>query len=339
MKQIFILLFLFNCVNAIGQKDNTQNAPTTSRDTLVTFEVFGDCEMCKMRIEQAAKGNGVKSAVWDIHSKVLTLVYDPSLTSSYQVHHRIADVGHDTRLVRSSDKVYNTLPDCCRFRDAAKTHHEEQDDKPDSEVNGVVVEQDEKGNLKPLQGASIIIDGKPGGIVTNENGYFTISVTGKTNIVVSYAGYQTKNIEVNPGQHVSIMLNGKKELQEVKITARRKSSFISPTSAIRTLVMTEKELFKAACCNLSESFETNASVDVSYSDGVTGSKQIQLLGLSGIYSQLNVENLPGPRGIATLWGLNSIPGTWVESIQLSKGVGSVANGFESITGQINVELK
>jgi outer membrane receptor for ferrienterochelin and colicin len=103
--------------------------------------------------------------------------------------------------------------------------------------------------------------------------------------------------------------------------------------------MSERELYKAACCNLSESFETNPSVDVSYNDAVTGSKQIQLLGLSGNYTQLTVENLPGPRGIATSLGLNSIAGTWVESIQLTKGIGSVANGYESIAGQINVELK
>ncbi|MEY3873607.1 MAG: hypothetical protein RL363_328, partial [Bacteroidota bacterium] len=99
------------------------------------------------------------------------------------------------------------------------------------------------------------------------------------------------------------------------------------------------ELLKAACCNLSESFETNPSVDVSYNDAVTGSKQIQLLGISGNYTQLTVENLPGPRGLATPLGLNSIAGPWIESIQLTKGVGSVANGFESIAGQINVELK
>ena len=103
--------------------------------------------------------------------------------------------------------------------------------------------------------------------------------------------------------------------------------------------MTGSELLKAACCNLSESFETNPSVDVSYNDAVTGSKQIQLLGLSGNYTQLTVENLPGPRGIATPLGLNSIAGPWIESIQLTKGVGSVANGYESIAGQINVELK
>src|SRR5690606_12346476 len=97
--------------------------------------------------------------------------------------------------------------------------------------------------------------------------------------------------------------------------------------------------FKAACCDLSESFETNASVDVVNSDAVTGSKQIQMLGLSGNYTQLTVENLPGPRGLATPLGLNSISGTWIESIQIGKGIGSVVNGFENIAGQINVELK
>ena len=333
MKRFIIFLLLLSSSTLFAQKNKV------SKDTTTTFEVSGSCEMCKMRIEEAAKGNGVKSAVWNVDSKMLTLVYDPSVTSSYKVHDRIADAGHDTRLIKAATATYNGLADCCRYRELENADADEEDDKEDKEVNGVVVEQDEKGNLKPLQGASIIIAGTPRGITTNENGFFTITVSGKTNIVVSYAGYQSKSIEVNAGQHVNIMLNTKKDLQEVKITARKRASFISPTSAIRTLVMTEKELFKAACCNLSESFETNASVDVSYSDGVTGSKQIQLLGLSGIYSQLNVENLPGPRGIATLWGLNYIPGTWVESIQLSKGVGSVANGFESITGQINVELK
>ncbi len=330
MKKIILLFILFICFDAIGQKNNTK------KDTTTVIEVYGNCEMCKNRIEEAAKGKGVKSAVWDVDSKLLTLVFDPSVTTSYKVLNRIADAGHDTKSVKSADITYNQLPDCCRYRDGNNSHSGEESD---NDIMGVVVEQDDKGNLKPLSGATVFVNGSTGGIITNENGFFTIAAIGETNIVVSYAGSQTKNIVVKPGQHVSVILNTKKELQEVKITARRKSSYISPSSSIRTLVMTEKELFKAACCNLSESFETNASVDVSYNDGVTGSKQIQLLGLSGIYSQLNIENLPGPRGIATLWGLNSIPGTWVESIQLSKGVGSVANGFESITGQINVELK
>jgi outer membrane receptor for ferrienterochelin and colicins len=83
------------------------------------------------------------------------------------------------------------------------------------------------------------------------------------------------------------------------------------------------ELHKAACCNLAESFETNPSVDLSYSDAVTGAKQIRLLGLDGIYSQLQVENLPDLRGLATTFGLTYIPGPWMESIQVSKGASSV----------------
>jgi outer membrane receptor for ferrienterochelin and colicin len=107
----------------------------------------------------------------------------------------------------------------------------------------------------------------------------------------------------------------------------------------KTQIVTTTELYKAACCNLSESFETNASVDVSYSDAITGAKQIQLLGLSGIYSQIQTENIPLIRGLASSYGLNYIPGSWMQSIQISKGTSSVINGYESVTGQINIEYK
>ena len=185
-----------------------------------------------------------------------------------------------------------------------------------------------------------MLNGSNVGIVTNATGFFKLGLKNENSfITISYVGFQPEKIEVKPGQHLNIVLNGARQLQEVKIIATKKATYISAVSPMRTQVMTQKEFFKAACCNLSESFETNPAVDVSYNDAVTGSKQIQLLGLSGNYTQLTMENLPGPRGIATPWGLNSIPGTWVESIQLTKGMGSVANGFESIAGQINIELK
>ena len=103
--------------------------------------------------------------------------------------------------------------------------------------------------------------------------------------------------------------------------------------------MTEQELFKAACCNLSESFETNPAVDVSYTDAVTGVKQLQMLGLAGGYVQIQRENLPDVRGLGGYYGLGFVPGSWIESIQLIKGIGSVVNGFESISGQIDVAYK
>jgi len=102
--------------------------------------------------------------------------------------------------------------------------------------------------------------------------------------------------------------------------------------------VTNDELLKAACCNLSESFETNPSIDVNFADALTGTRQIKMLGLTSPYILIATENIPAVRGASQAQGLSFIPGTWVESIQITKGAGSVVNGFESITGQINAEL-
>lgn len=109
--------------------------------------------------------------------------------------------------------------------------------------------------------------------------------------------------------------------------------------ATNSTLITARELTRAACCNLGESFTTNPSVDVSYSDAATGARQIRLLGLSGTYVQMITENVPNLRGAASPFGLGYIPGPWMQSIQVSKGASSVKNGYESITGQINVEMK
>jgi outer membrane receptor for ferrienterochelin and colicin len=103
------------------------------------------------------------------------------------------------------------------------------------------------------------------------------------------------------------------------------------------VIIGREELFKAACCNLGESFTTNPSVDVNYSDAATGAKQIKLLGLSGTYVQMLTENLPNFRGAAAPYALDYVPGPWMSGIQVSKGASSVKNGYESITGQIDVE--
>ena len=97
------------------------------------------------------------------------------------------------------------------------------------------------------------------------------------------------------------------------------------------------QLVRAACCNLGESFTTNPSVDVNYSDAATGARQIKLLGLSGTYVQMLTENVPNLRGAAIPFGLGYVPGPWMYSIQVSKGASSVRNGYESTTGQINIE--
>ena len=125
-------------------------------------------------------------------------------------------------------------------------------------------------------------------------------------------------------------------LQEVRVVSR-KAGVSRMAGAINGSIINKDELFKAACCNLGESFTTNPSVDVNYSDAATGAKQIKLLGLSGTYVQMMTENLPNFRGAAAPFSLGYVPGPWMQSIQVSKGAASVKNGYEGITGQINVE--
>jgi len=333
IKHISIIVLLLLSFNLFGR----------TNDTTIIFKVNGACEMCKERIEKTLKIRGVRSADWNVDSKMLTLVYSPTIVSLQKVHKIIAEVGHDTELEKAKNAVYNELPECCHYRkkelientlqttDAIEYH---------GKIKGVVLEEDKKGSFKPLPGASVIWLGTNKGTFTDSSGIFFIQHDDNPGrLVISYAGYTADTITITDTKELKIILASGKQLNEVKVYAKQRSTYLAALSPIRTQVMTERELFKAACCNLSESFETNPSVDASYNDAVTGSKQIQLLGLSGNYTQLTVENLPGPRGIATPLGLNSIAGPWVESIQLNKGVGSVANGFESIAGQINIELK
>jgi len=128
------------------------------------------------------------------------------------------------------------------------------------------------------------------------------------------------------------------KLKEIKVESKRKSMQKSYTLTGNTTLVTKKELLKAACCNLAESFETNPSIDVNFSDALTGTKQIKMLGLTSPYLMMTQENIPSVRGASQVYGLSFTPGPWIESIQISKGAGSVVNGFESVSGQINTEL-
>ena len=118
---------------------------------------------------------------------------------------------------------------------------------------------------------------------------------------------------------------------------RQAGNFLSKGKELRTEVISAAGLCKMACCNLAESFENSASVTVGYSDAVTGARQIRLLGLSGVYTQMLDETRPVMRGLSAPFGLSYVPGQWLESIQIAKGSSSVINGVECMTGQINME--
>ena len=126
-------------------------------------------------------------------------------------------------------------------------------------------------------------------------------------------------------------------LDAAVFTSRMEGNYISRFKDVRTEVISAAGLCKMACCNLAESFENSASVTVGFSDAVTGARQIRLLGLSGIYTQMLDETRPVMRGLAAPFGLTYVPGQWLESIQIAKGASSVINGVECMTGQINME--
>ena len=177
------------------------------------------------------------------------------------------------------------------------------------------------------------------GTITNEKGWFTIPFKKEyKKLVISYIGYKTDTLIVRDLTPIHHFITIQNELKGITIRSKRDAVQKSLFATANTFTVNNDELLKAACCNLAESFETNPSIDVSFSDALTGTRQIQMLGLKSPYLQIMQENIPSIRGAAQAFGLTFTPGTWVESIQITKGAGSVVNGFESISGQINAEL-
>ena len=208
-------------------------------------------------------------------------------------------------------------------------------------IEGTVYEEAENGQRTPLPGVNVYWKIVNEGTVTDANGHYKIPLHERIGcLVFSCISYENDTIHhmVEPA-HYDHVFQAIHMLNEVEIAARQKATYINPIKAIAIQEITSENLKRAACCTLAGSFENNASVDVNYSDAVTGAKQIQLLGLSGIYTQMMTEIIPNFRGLASTFGLNYVPGNWMNGIQVSKGTSSVRNGYESITGQINVDYK
>ncbi len=205
-------------------------------------------------------------------------------------------------------------------------------------VDGTVVEA---GNSNPLglAGANVYWMDSQIGVVTDIDGKFSIPYKKEYNkLIISYVGYESDTLLVNAPKTVRHGLKPSNELEEVVVQQERdhiQKTYFSPQN---TVTVNSAELLKAACCNLAESFETNPAIDVNLSDGLTGTKQIEMLWLTSPYLMINQQNIPMVRGASQAYGLTFTPGTWIESIQITKGAGSVVNGYESISGQINTEL-
>lgn len=349
------------------------------------FQVKGNCEMCKERIETTAKKAGAKSAQYSIDSQTLTIETSEKV-SPEEVLKKVAEAGHDNEKFKAPDETYEKLPGCCHYDRDLKTENSNVENHNHSKgENEFFV----KGNCESCK-ARIEKAAKSAGANSAEWSAekqtvtlnFDSSKTSADQILKKIAEvghdnekYKTtddvykklpgcclydrdiefgeKNEKVHSNEtekefaekqanteisNHSSHATGEKNIEGVTITASKAATSISKKEAGLVFNIDSKELLKAACCNLSESFETNATVDVSFSNAVTGTKQLKMLGLDQKYTSLTKELLPEIRGLASAYGLNFIPGRWIESIQLTKGGSTVTNGYESITGQINTEL-
>ncbi|UWX59618.1 TonB-dependent receptor [Chryseobacterium oranimense] len=346
------------------------------------FKVKGNCDMCKSRIETAAKKAGAKNASYSIDLQTLTLETDGRVSTD-EILKKVADAGHDNEKFKSSDETYKSLPGCCHYERDLQPSAAEAHQHHSKKENEFYV----KGNCASCK-ARIEKTAKEAGADSAEWSAETQTVTlnfdpSKTSSdkvlkAIADAGHDNEKYkasdavykslpgcclydrdipfgEANPNVHYEedvkhddhkehgATLNEaheqhEKSIEGVTVTGSKAATALSKKEAGLVFNIDKKELLKAACCNLSESFETNATVDVSFSNAVTGTKQLKMLGLDQKYTSLTKELLPEIRGLASAYGLNFIPGRWIESIQLTKGGSTVTNGYESITGQINTEL-
>lgn len=202
-------------------------------------------------------------------------------------------------------------------------------------MNGKVLDPQNKA----IDGASVYWINSNQSVLTDAKGNFEIDSAGiyDKRLVIKNIGFLTDTFS-SFNKKNNFILNRTVTLKDAEVVFERSGTMIS-MNPIKTEIITIKELKKAACCNLGESFETNATVDVTYKDALTGSKELQVLGLSGSYIQLLTENAPQISGLGLTYGLNGIPGTQIEAINIVKGPGSVIFGPESMSGMINVDLK
>tara|TARA_B100001287_G_scaffold276799_1_gene289566 strand:- start:4998 stop:7253 length:2256 start_codon:yes stop_codon:yes gene_type:complete len=207
-------------------------------------------------------------------------------------------------------------------------------------VNGHVFELISEDSIIPLQGVHVFYINNTAGTTTNEKGFFELDKNqhNKT-LIFSFTGFKSDTLNLGKVKEINVVMREGKLLEDFVVEYKKGAYTFSKINPINVHTIAQDELRKAACCNLAESFETNPSIDATVTDAVTGTKQIKMMGLSGKYVQILSGNIPVIRGTSTLLGLELVPGSFIHQIAISKGAGSVLNGYESMVGQLNMNLK
>ncbi|MDQ1098444.1 MULTISPECIES: TonB-dependent receptor domain-containing protein [Chryseobacterium] len=342
------------------------------------FSVKGKCEMCKTRIESTALKAGAKQAVYSIDSQTLTLETDNSTSTDNILQKVAEAGHDNEKFKATPAAYEALPACCHYDRDSGAlqttAEQNEHSTKKENEffvrgncesckarIEKAAKEAGARSAEWNAESQKLTLDFDPA-TTSSDKILRKIADAGHDNEKYRAADAVYKNLpscclydrnipfgEVNPKVHAeegtnpshaqhSLSETEGKTIEGVTVIGSKAATSLNKKEAGMVFNIDRKELLKAACCNLSESFETNATVDVSFSNAVTGTKQLKMLGLDQKYTSLTKELLPEIRGLASAYGLSFIPGRWIEGIQLTKGGSTVTNGYESITGQINTEL-
>lgn len=206
-------------------------------------------------------------------------------------------------------------------------------------IKGVVY-SDAEGKKEVLEDAVVKWINTTKGTITDNKGIFELKLEGITDkrLVISYAGYKTDTVEAEGKDFVEINITPNISTSTIEVEDNKRSTFFGNYQA-KTEIISSKELVKEACCDLAGCFGRNSSVEVAVTDIITDAKELKILGLEGAYTQLLVDNMPLMSGLNVKYGISSIPGTMIDKITISKGSNSVLQGYESISGIMNVILK
>ena len=197
-------------------------------------------------------------------------------------------------------------------------------------------------NNTPLINTSVYWINTNIGTITKNQGLFKIKNidTIEKKLIISFTGYQNDTILINDIYDLgAISLKPLNSLKTIELKENKTGTYIDKNNAIKTEIITKEELTKAACCELAGCFETQLSVESKTTNIITNTKELSILGLSGTYNQILLDGLPIVNGATYTYGVSAIPGTLIENIYISQGLSSVLQGPESISGQINIQLK
>jgi hypothetical protein len=191
-------------------------------------------------------------------------------------------------------------------------------------------------NNERLSGVTLKWINTPSGTQTDNDGNFLLSSENINDkrIIAIYLGYENDTVSVNGRTFIEIKLTTPLSTETIEVKDKHNSSYIQNVD-VKTEIITQMELKKDACCDLSGCFGKNASVDVAVTDILTNTKELKVLGLDGEYTQILVDNLPLVTGLNTKYSVTGIPGTLINKITISKGSNSVIQGYESISGIMN----